>query len=122
MTSAKTSIHNEETPIDEIIEALQEKRPLPLGMKEFEDFFARIWSGALLTFEPGKEEIIKLSAKNVLANEMIHLPSSQTHESDIYFINRIRKVACNQICLDVVNKTKAELKKILEEDSNKECT
>lgn len=102
--------------VDEIKDMLQEKRALPLGLKEFEEFFERLWSGALLTSEPGKEEWLKLSAKNVIANEILHLPSSQTHETDIYFINRLRKVATNQVCISIVDQTKAAIMKLKESE------
>lgn len=101
--------NDELTPIGEIVDQLQEMRPLPLGRQEFEDWFNRIWSGALVKGEPGKEEELMLSARNVLANEVHHLPAGQTHQTDIYFINRLRKVAANQVCLDVINETKQAL-------------
>ena len=98
--------NTDETPVEEIVDQLQEKRPFPMGMKAFYEWFERIWSGAMMEFEPGSEEMLRLSCQNVLANEIVHLPSGQTHESDIYFINRLRKVAANQICLNVINQTK----------------
>ena len=96
--------------ISEIKDKLTERNPLPLGMAEFEVFFERIWSGALIKGEPGQEKLLELSCKNALAKEIIHLPASQTHESDIYFINRLRKVATNQICLNVIEETKAQIR------------
>lgn len=103
-----------DTSVEEIVEQLQEKRPLPLGMTEFNEWFDRLWSGAMITGEPGKERELELSARNVLANEIIHLPSGQTHEADIYFINRLRKVAANQVALSVVDASKKELMEIMQ--------
>lgn len=110
--------NDENTPVEEIKEQLKEMRPLPLGMTAFEEFFQRIWSGALLKSEPGKEEFLKHSIRVLLADEVVYLPGSQTHQHDLYFINRARKLCANQIALASKEKARLELQKLITTERN----
>jgi hypothetical protein len=78
------------TPVDVITEQMNEKRPLPTGMTEFEDWSDRIISGTLLPAEPE-------SQKFALATMLMHLSPTQDSECDAYFIKSLRKGAINQI-------------------------
>lgn len=116
--------NDETTTVEEIKTQLQELRPLPLGMNEFNDFFERIWSGALITGEPGRENILRISVRSLLADEVISLPGGKTHETDLYFINRARKLCANQVCLMVKDQARKDLMVALEAEKaalNKEA-
>lgn len=80
----------ESTPVSVIIDQMNEKRPLPIGMAEFEEWSDRIISGTLIPAEPD-------SMKFGLATMLMHLSPTQDHESDGYFIKSLRKSAVNQI-------------------------
>lgn len=113
-------INDDETTIEEIKAQLQEKRALPLGRTEFNEFCDRIWSGALLTSEPGQERLLRLSVSSLLADEIMHLPGGQTHESDLYFINRARKLAANQIAHTIKQEIHKEINSIIQDKKEKE--
>lgn len=103
------------TPVDVIINQMNEKRPLPLGMTEFEEWSDRIISGTLL---PDNAQL-RESQKYALANMLLHLSPTQDHETDGYFIKSLRKYAVNQIA-DAVRKDlyeKAKAKKDAETPS-----
>ncbi len=116
--------NTDETPVEEIVEQLKERRPLPLGRKEFEEFCERIWAGAMIKGEPGNERLLELSVKSLLADEIVHLPGHQTHETDIHFINRARKLCANQVAItikaEIHKEIQEELRKVRGEDKPKE--
>ncbi len=74
-----------------LVDQLSEKRPLPVGMTEFEEWSDRIISGSGL---PATRE----SQQWTLAMMMAALPATQAYESDGYFINCLRKAANSQVC------------------------
>jgi len=77
-------------PIAKIIDQMNEPRPLPLGMTEFDEWSDRIIAGTLLPADPE-------SQKFALASMLMHLSPTTDHESDGYFIKSLRKSAINQI-------------------------
>lgn len=77
-------------PVTKIVDEMNEKRPLPTGMTEFEEWSDRIISGTLLPAEPE-------SQKFALATMLMHLSPTTDHETDGYFIKSLRKAAINQI-------------------------
>ena len=81
------------TPVDVIIDQMNEKRPLPIGMDEFEQWSDRIISGTLL---PDNMQLVE-SQKFALADMLMHLSPTTDHECDAYFIKSLRKYAINQI-------------------------
>jgi hypothetical protein len=113
-----TVVNDESTPVEEISAQLREKRPLPLGMKEADEWFDRIWSGALIPAEPGKEEELKLSCKHAAFEMILHLGVTETHKEDAHFIYQLRKVAANQIALAQKNAVRAVMK--AKEDAKKQ--
>lgn len=78
------------TPVPVILDQMNEKRPLPIGGTEFEEWADRIISGTLLPADPE-------SQKFALASMLMHLSPTQDHESDGYFIKSLRKGAVNQV-------------------------
>jgi hypothetical protein len=78
------------TPTAVIADQLLERRPLPMGMTEFEEWSDRIISGALCQAEHD-------SQKFALAEMIMHLGPTEDFKEDAYFIHYLRKSACNQI-------------------------
>lgn len=72
------------------LDLMNEKRPLPVGMNEFEEWSDRIISGTMLPADPE-------SQKFALATMLMHLAPTVDHEIDGYFIKSLRKSAVNQI-------------------------
>ncbi len=101
-------------PIEGILDQMKEPRPLPMGMKAFEEWSDRIISGALL---PGGEDNPKVfieDQKFALASMLMHLGPTESHKPDIYFIHALRKGAVNQIAHAVIMNTKAKQKARIE--------
>lgn len=92
--------------IRKIQSQVQEKQPLPTGVTEFHAWADRIISGAQLVADPD-------SQKFALANTLMHLGPTTAFESDLYFINTLRKFAVNQVAdnmrNDIRDKAKARL-------------
>lgn len=78
-------------PKKAILNQLTERRPLPMGRQEFEEWSDRIISGALI---PGATPA---SQKFALADMLLHLGPTVAFEQDGYFINCLRKFAVNQV-------------------------
>lgn len=98
-------VKNDEDTSKEIIsEQLSELRPLPMGMTEWEEWSDRIISGACI---PGVDVP---SQKYVLANEIMHMDPRKDHQTDVYFIKTLRKLAANQVADEVRKKLYAERK------------
>lgn len=95
-------------PADVIIDQMNEKRPLPVGFEEFEEWSDRIISGTLLPADAD-------SQKFALASMLMHLPPTTDHETDGYFIKALRKSAVNQIAHAKMQMLKEKAKAKLEE-------
>lgn len=80
-----------------IVSELNESRPLPIGMKEFEVWSNRIISGALIPSKPGQEMDLIESMKFTLASMILTLGPTESHKPDAHFIHGLRKAAANQI-------------------------
>lgn len=79
------------TSKSKIMDQMLEPRPLPMGMKEFEEWSERIISGALIPTED------KDSLKAALASMLMALGPQEDHKPDAYFIHSLRKAAANEI-------------------------
>lgn len=95
------------TPKEVIKDQLNEKRALPLGSKDFEEWSDRIISGACI---PGATPE---SIKFALADQLLHLGPTVDFECDLYFIKCLRKFAINQVAdfkrTEIRDKAKARL-------------
>lgn len=89
-----------------ILEQMGERRPLPMGRTEFEEWSDRIISGALVSAD-------KESLKFALANLLLHLGPTESHKEDAFFIHSLRKFAVNQVAdairVEIRDKAKARL-------------
>ncbi len=74
----------------DLIAQMTEKRPLPLGRKDFDAWAARIISGAMIDAD-------KVGQKFALADMILHLGPTEDHKEDAYFIKMLRKVCVNQV-------------------------
>jgi hypothetical protein len=100
----KNSAH---TPKETILAQTQEKRLLPVGRAEFEEWSDRIISGTLLPADPE-------SMKFALADMLMRLSPTECSKDDAYFIASLRKYAVNQVA-DVVRKELYAAKKTKED-------
>lgn len=107
MTARLTGKNSPKTPTSLILDQMSEMRPLPLGIKEFEEWSDRIISGACLPASPE-------SLKFALAEMVMHLKPTEDHCSDGYFIKCLRKAASNQICYAKMEELRAKRKAELE--------
>lgn len=102
-------IKNDElTPVGDIVEQMLKPRPLPMGRTEFDDWAARIISGALVPHEEAREEDFIKSQRFVLASMVLHLGPTESHKPDAFFIHSLRKVAINQVCHAIAQEIKNE--------------
>lgn len=85
------------TPVNVILDQLNEPRPLPMGRKEFEEWSDRIISGALLPGGAEDPQAFAESQKYALANCLMHLGPTESHKPDAFFIHSLRKFAINQV-------------------------
>jgi hypothetical protein len=116
-----TGKNNQYTPKEVIVDQMNEPRPLPMGMKEFDEWSDRIISGALLPGGKDDPLIFHDSQKFILANALMHLGPTESHKPDAFFIHSLRKFAINQIA-DSVRKDlhdKAKARTAAEEEAKK---
>lgn len=83
--------NTEVTSVDEINSQMRERRPLPMGRQEFEEWSDRIVSGALV---PGA--IIE-DQKAALAAMIMSLGPTESHKEDAFFIHCLRMAAVKQV-------------------------
>ena len=90
------------TPKGVILTQMEEPRPLPMGMKEFEEWSTRIISGALI---PTEDET---SLKAALAAMLMALGPTEDHKPASFFIHSLRKAAANEVAHSVFEKIKRD--------------
>lgn len=86
--------NDENTPVPEIINQMREKRALPMGRSDFEQWSDRIISGALVAADI-------TSQRYALANLLLHLGPTESHKEDSFFIHSLRKFAVNQVADEI---------------------
>lgn len=94
------------------IDQMNERRSLPMGRQEFEEWSDRIISGTLLPADPE-------SMKYALATMVMHLGPTESHKEDAYFIHSLRKSAANQVCHAIMTELHAAAKARLAEQETK---
>ncbi len=87
-----------------LIQQMQEKRPLPLGVAEFDVWSDRIIDASMIQAD-------RVSLKYALANIIMQLKPTEDHVEDAYFIKSIRKAAVNQVADAVRNEIYESRKK-----------
>lgn len=97
-------VNDESTSLKEILRQMNEPRPLPMGMKEFDEWAERILSGAMV---PSTD---KESLKAVLASMLLALGQTEDHKPDAYFIHLLRKAATNEVAAHVMRTKKEQIK------------
>lgn len=79
----------EELNVGDMTAAMLERRPLPIGKKQFEEWSERIISGAMVD---ATSESLKFS----LAAMLMHIGPTEAFREDAFFILQLRKAAVNQ--------------------------
>ncbi len=98
--------------IKKIQAEVQQKRALPTGVKEFHSWADRIIQGAGIT---ATVESQKYTLANVLVNSC---GPAVAFESDLFFINYLRKSAVNQIAVAMRDEIYASVKARKEAEQN----
>jgi hypothetical protein len=91
----------ENLSVGDITEQMLEKRPLPIGMTQFNSWSDRIISGAMV-------EASKRSLRWTLAEMVLHLNPTEAFREDAHFILKLRKAAVNETCAQVMRDIKEE--------------
>lgn len=81
--------NTEDLDVGDLTDQMKEKRPLPIGRRQFEEWSDRIISGALVD---ATTESLKFS----LAAMLMHLGPTEAFREDGFFILSLRKAAVNQ--------------------------
>jgi hypothetical protein len=105
--SKLTGRNSANTPVNVILEQMNEPRALPLGDIEFETWSDRIISGACILNADAE------SLKFALASMIMHLGPQESHKPDIFFIKSLLKSAANQVAqaklIEIKDRAKARL-------------
>lgn len=100
-------LNNENLSVGDITEIMLERRALPIGKTQFEEWSNRIIAGALV-------EASTRSQKWALAEMMMHLSPTEAFKEDAHFILRLRKAAVNEtahaMMLEIKNQQEEEKK------------
>lgn len=98
--------NSKHTSKNTILTQTQERRLLPVGRQEFDEWSDRIISGTLLQADPD-------SQKFALGQMLLHLSPTEAAKDDAFFISSLRKFAVNQVadavCKEIRDKAKARL-------------
>jgi len=78
--------------VKEIVKEMNEPKPLPIGMTEFEEWASRIILGAVLPATVDRDGLLF-----TLASMILSLGPTESHKPDAHFIHGLRKAAANQI-------------------------
>jgi hypothetical protein len=95
-------VNNKFTSKQTILQQMNELRPLPMGMKEFDEWSDRILSGAMIPSDNRE------SLKAVLSSMILALGHTEDHKPDAYFIHLLRKAAANEVASAVFQAAKAK--------------
>jgi len=101
---------SKKTSPKKIVEHLNEPRPIPMGMKEFDEWAERIIAGAMI---PGLTEE---SARFTLACMILHLGPTESHKPDAHFIHGLRTSANKQVAQEVLRKIDEDKKERIKDD------
>lgn len=108
------------TPKEVILDQLNERRPLPMGMKDFDVWADRIISGTLIDVpDEVLAEANHTSLKFALSTMLLHLGPQESHKEDAYFIHSLRKSAVNQIAHAKMKELKDAAQKKADEEKEK---
>lgn len=81
--------NTEDLNVGDLTQEMLEKRPLPIGRTQFNEWSERIISGSMVD---ATEDSLKFS----LAAMLMHLGPTEAFREDGYFILSLRKAAVNQ--------------------------
>lgn len=84
-----------------ILDQMKERRPLPIGRKEFEAFVKRIRSACPF---PVSEESVLFT----LGGMILSAGPTESHKEDAYFIHALHKAAANETAHAIMQEAKEE--------------
>ena len=120
----KVPVNTKRTPKKKIVKQMNEKRPLPIGRQEFDEWTDRIISGALLPGGKDDPEAFIDEQKRVLCGMIMHCGPTESHKEDAFFIHSLRKNASNftaqEIFTELQAKAKERVAKRLAEEAEEE--
>jgi hypothetical protein len=94
-------ITEEPLVLGDLKKEMMEKKPLPIGMTQFNEWADRIIAGA------GVDASIR-SQKWTLAEMVMHLNPTEAFKEDAHFILKLRKAAVNETCAAVMREIKEQ--------------
>lgn len=102
----------EDLAVGDMTAQMLERRPLPIGRTQFNEWADRVISGALVDATPD-------SLKFSLAAMLMHMGPTEAFREDAFFILQLRKAAVNQTAHAMMEELKKaqEEKKIKAEDT-----
>lgn len=89
----KAAEKTSEQEVKQIVDKMNRRQPLPMGRAEFEEWSDRIITGAMLAGNPEGAAALRASQKFVLADMLMHLPATESHKEDAFFIHSMRNAA-----------------------------
>jgi hypothetical protein len=93
--------NDENLSVGDITQQMLEKRPLPIGRTQFEEWSNRIISGAMI-------DASTRSLKWALCEMVYHLAPTEAFKEDAHFILKLRKGAVNETCAAIMREIKAQ--------------
>ena len=100
-------IEKEDPSVADLTEQMQERRPLPMGVPQWDEWSDRIISAALIDADP-------ISLKCALTQMILHLGPTEAFKPDAYFILQLRKAAVNQTAHAMFMKYQEDKRKLAE--------
>lgn len=91
--------NTEDLSVGDITEQMRERRPLPIGRTQFDEWSDRIISGA------GVEASVR-SMKWALAEMIFHCGPTEAFKEDAHFILKLRKGAVNETAAAIMREIK----------------
>lgn len=92
-------VNREELSVGDMTEAMLERRALPIGKTQFEEWSDRIIAGAMVGASVR-------SQKWALAEMVMHLNPTEAFKEDAHFILKLRKAAVNETCAAIMREIK----------------
>lgn len=103
-------VSKEELQVGDMKDGLLERRPLPIGRKQFEEWSDRIIQAAVVEAEPD-------SLKFALASMIMTMAPTEAFREDAYFILQLRKSAANQTAYAMMAELKEKQKEKQADDT-----
>lgn len=98
--------------VGDLVESMYEKRPLPIGRTQFNEWADRIIAGSMVEGSPE-------SLRFVLAERLQHIAPTDAFKEDAYFILQLRTIAVKETAFNIFQEIKKERQKLAEDTAPK---